>query len=75
MFKFSRRVPRPTERSAATLPGLEKLADDAVWLGKGAFEEGYAEGCHARCRSWGGKNVCEGGACDSDACADDGDVV
>jgi len=49
---------------------LKKLADNAVWLGEGAFEEGYAEGCGTGC---GGESVCEGGACD--ACADDDDVV
>ena len=27
---------------------LEELADDAVWLGEGAFEECDAEGCGAR---------------------------
>ena len=39
---------------------LEELADDAVWLGEGAFEEGDAEGCGARCRCWVGEGVREG---------------
>jgi hypothetical protein len=30
---------------------LEKLTDDVIWLGEGAFEEGNAKGCGARCRS------------------------
>jgi len=51
---------------------LKKLADDAVWLCEGAFEEGNAERSCATYRS-GGESVCEGGA--SDACADDDDVV
>jgi hypothetical protein len=52
---------------------LKKLADDAVWLGEGAFDEGYAEGRGAGWKSWAGESVCEGRACD--ACTDDDDVV
>jgi hypothetical protein len=52
---------------------LKKLADDAVWLGEGAFEEGYVEGRSAIWKSCGGECVCEGGACR--ACHDDDDVV
>ena len=51
---------------------LEELADDAVGLSEGAFEEAYAEGPFAGLGG-GGEGVGEGGACD--AGADDEDVV
>jgi len=38
---------------------LEELADDAVGLGEGAFEEGDAEGCGAGRRRCGGEGVSE----------------
>jgi hypothetical protein len=52
---------------------LKELANDAVGLYEGAFEEGNAKGCDARWKSCGGKSVRESGACY--ACADDDDIV